>query len=295
MNPAGVWLGLQTRSRQSSQAASLAQQVPTLPGPWLLANGSSSTIKESQLEWCNQLAQPTATAGQTLAGNCVQAIKSCRTAVSASAAGAGAAGSAAAAGLNNYHCVNALSFICQKDNGCPASCGASIRQMVHVNIRDFRNMTVRADSATKYAYMASGNGMMPPERFILYKQASGMQSSAGVIRPGNTAYMRSVQTNQYCRLVALTGPAASAILAAAQVPPTCLTQGLLCDQASQAAATPFTYTGSGLSFLYNPLVALPGTGTLVLSREPPAQHQEGRCLHSQSPTQQVSDQAAVVR
>lgn len=87
---------------------------------------------------------------------------------------------------------------------------------------------------------------------------------------------------QYCRLAAipsaypLSGPSRAAATSTTrapgrgllQVPTSCATQGVLCDQDSATTATILTYTGSGLSYQGTPLVQSPGSATLLLSADP---------------------------
>jgi len=89
-------------------------------------------------------------------------------------------------------------------------------------------------------------------------------------------------TLQYCRLAALpatyplNSPAGRVVASGSgarargllQVPSSCATQGVLCDQDSAANATILTYTGSGLSYQGTPLVQSPGSATLLLSADP---------------------------
>lgn len=72
-----------------------------------------------------------------------------------------------------------------------------------------------------------GDGSSPLEQFLAFKP----DGSAGPIEAGSSMLLQSVQTGSFCRVVQQ------------------LTQQrLVCDQSSQAAATPVTYTGTGLAY-----------------------------------------------
>jgi hypothetical protein len=71
------------------------------------------------------------------------------------------------------------------------------------------------------------------------------------IQPGETAILQNEQTGQYCQLRGL--PSNSTQL------------GMFCDQPTPATATVMTYTGSGLSYQGQPLVAAGPLAPLLLS------------------------------
>ncbi len=126
-------------------------------------------------------------------------------------------------------------------------------------------------------------------------------TDAAPIQPGEALLLKSAQTGQFCRLAPLPStyllskPAAPATTTTAtattntqskppppkksgvvkiinrgllQLAASCVTQGLLCDQATSAGASSLTYTSSGLSFNGVPLVVSPGSKTLLLSADP---------------------------
>jgi hypothetical protein len=85
---------------------------------------------------------------------------------------------------------------------------------------------------------ANGTGTTVPEQFTLYRPDGG----SSPILPGETMIMKSDQTGKYCRITVIGG-----------------LEQILCDQDTPATATPFTYTGSGMSYNGKPLVS-PGGG-----------------------------------
>jgi hypothetical protein len=91
---------------------------------------------------------------------------------------------------------------------------------------------VRTNGDGAPAVVGSGDGSTAAEQFYAYQPQD--LSSAEPVQPGSTALLRSVATGLFCRLAALPSDSSQ--------------QGMLCDQATAAAATIFTYTGSGLSF-----------------------------------------------
>ncbi len=107
---------------------------------------------------------------------------------------------------------------------------------------------VRTDNATGAAYSSAGSGATAPETFTAVDPSA--PNSISPIQPGGTTLLQSTQTGMYCRLATLS-PGTE--------------QGMVCDQPTAATATPFTYTGSGLSYQGVPLVS-PGPGApLVLA------------------------------
>lgn len=244
-------------------------RVPSLPGPWTMPNGTTPKIPQSQLPWCTKLRQPAGSNITASAGQCVQAVPNCRMSVSTTTGAGTKTAPASAPGLNNNLCSNLLGFVCQMDAGCTAGCGRSVRQGVPLNIRSLNGITVHADSTSKLAYAMEGNGASAPEQFILYKARSGSRPGSsldssyvpGNIMSTNAAYMKSMQTGMFCRL----SPFISKLVNTT-APISCYTQGLLCDQNSTATATLLVYSGSGLTYQATSLVALPGSGTLVLSQ-----------------------------
>jgi hypothetical protein len=108
---------------------------------------------------------------------------------------------------------------------------------------------VRTDNATigGAAYSGTGAGTSTPEQF---KAVSPTDPTSIIpIQPGDTAILRSEQTGLYCCLATLpTGE-----------------MGMVCDQATIATATTFTYTGSGLAVDGVPMVATSAGAPLVLA------------------------------
>jgi hypothetical protein len=107
---------------------------------------------------------------------------------------------------------------------------------------------VRTDNATSAAYSAAGSGTTAPETFIAVDPSD--PNSISPIQPGETTVLQSAQTGQYCRLAVLS-PGTE--------------QGMVCDQALLADATPLTYTGSRLSYQGVPLVSTAPGAPLVLA------------------------------
>ncbi len=106
---------------------------------------------------------------------------------------------------------------------------------------------VRNDNLSAPAYVGIGDGTKAPEQYTFYDPAD--QTSTTPIQPGKAAILKSRQTGKFCALKALpTGK-----------------QGMVCDKNSAADATPFEYTGIGLSFNHQPLVAVGARSPLVLA------------------------------
>jgi hypothetical protein len=105
------------------------------------------------------------------------------------------------------------------------------------------------DGAASPASSGNGTGTTAPEQFTAVHP--GATGSITPIQPGGTAILRSVATGAYCRL--------------APTPANQTQIGVVCDQASAAAATPLTYTGNGLSYNGVPLAATTPGGPLLLS------------------------------
>ena len=92
-------------------------------------------------------------------------------------------------------------------------------------------------------------GTTLPEIYTAY-HPSNMGSSVP-IQPGETAILQNQQTGQYCQLRGL--------------PSNSSQMGMFCDQPTPATATVMTYTGSGLSYQGQPLVATGQYAPLLLS------------------------------
>jgi hypothetical protein len=106
---------------------------------------------------------------------------------------------------------------------------------------------VRNDNLSAPAYVGIGDGTKAPEQYTFYDPAD--QTSTTPIQPGKATILKSRQTGKFCALKALpTGK-----------------QGMVCDKNSAADATPFEYTGIGLSFNHQPLVAVGARSPLVLA------------------------------
>lgn len=71
------------------------------------------------------------------------------------------------------------------------------------------------------------------------------------IQPGETAILQNQQTGQYCQLRGL--------------PSNSSQMGMFCDQPTPSTATVMTYTGSGLSYQSQPLVATGPNAPLLLA------------------------------
>jgi hypothetical protein len=108
---------------------------------------------------------------------------------------------------------------------------------------------VMVDTAASPAIAANGTGATAPEQFIAVQPNA--TASITPIQPGGEAILRSVATGAYCRL--------------APTPANQSQIGVVCDQASAAAATPLTYTGNGLSHNGVPLAATVPGGPLLLA------------------------------
>jgi hypothetical protein len=113
---------------------------------------------------------------------------------------------------------------------------------------------VRTDTTPGAATVGSGSGTSLPEQYVAYTPSN--LASTAPVQPGDTAILRSRLTGQFCKLATL--PSGK--------------QGMVCDQATAATATVFKYTGSGLEYNNQPLVATGAGQPLVLagSGNPPA-------------------------
>jgi hypothetical protein len=106
---------------------------------------------------------------------------------------------------------------------------------------------VRTDTTPGAATVGSGNGTSLPEQYVAYTPSN--LASTAPVQPGDTAILRSRLTGQFCKLATL--PSGK--------------QGMVCDQATAATATVFKYTGSGLEYNNQPLVATGAGQPLVLA------------------------------
>ncbi len=141
----------------------------------------------------------------------------------------------------------------------PPPASPSLQPIVPINVLDKDGNPVRNDNLTNFAYVGPNDGQQQaPEIYSAHHPAN--PSSTTPIQPGETTYLRNLQTGKYCRLATLAGITVS--------PSTCSTQGVLCDQDTTAAATILTYTGSGLSYNGVPLVQVAPSKTLVLTADP---------------------------
>ena len=118
-----------------------------------------------------------------------------------------------------------------------------------INIVTGSGSYVHNDNTTSPSLSGTGDGSTAPEQYRAYDPAN--PASTDPIQAGDTTILRSEQTGQYCRLAPL--PTNSSQL------------GMICDLATAASATPFTYTGSGLSYNGIPLVSTGPGAPLVLA------------------------------
>ena len=144
---------------------------------------------------------------------------------------------------------------------------------------------MRNDNLTNFAYVGPEDGItQPPEVYMAYRPSSPTNTTP--IQPGETTQLMNMQTGKYCRIAQLPAnyplnkPGSrpqrtpSSVSSAGsgrhllQVPSSCITQGVLCDQDTIATASILTYTGTGMSYNGIPLVQSPNTNTLVLSADP---------------------------
>lgn len=114
---------------------------------------------------------------------------------------------------------------------------------------------VRTDSTPGAATAGNGDGSSLAEQYVAYNP--GNLASSDPVQLGQTAILRSRLTGKFCKLTLLPGSSQ---------------QGMVCDQDSEATATVFTYTGIGLSYNNQPLVAGGPGQPLVLpaAGSPPA-------------------------
>jgi hypothetical protein len=110
---------------------------------------------------------------------------------------------------------------------------------------------VSVDNSTSPAYIGSGSGTSVPELFTALDPANASNSAR--ILPGQLALLKSSQTNAFCRLAPAPGSISATQLR------------VLCDQLTQATATPFLYTGTGLSVSGMQLVGTAPGAPLVLA------------------------------
>jgi hypothetical protein len=156
----------------------------------------------------------------------------------------------------------------------PPPTGPPLQPIVPINLLDQNGFPVRNDNLTNFAYVGPNDGrQQPPEIYSAFRPAN--PSDPTPIPPGETAQLRNQQTGKYCRLAQLpTGyPLYTRITSSSkrgllQVPGSCNTQGVLCDQDTIATATILTYTGYGMSYNGVPLVQSPGSKTLLLTADP---------------------------
>lgn len=145
-----------------------------------------------------------------------------------------------------------------------------------LNINGLGGYPLRNDNATCLAYVGTGTGLTLPEMYIAYRPST--PTSALAIAAGSTAILKNMQTGLWCHLVPV--PAAyplyttnirSRHVAANALPKSCATSGMICDQATAATATVFTYTGGRQA------VGAVGDGCMCMS---PVADRRGRCKHS---------------
>jgi hypothetical protein len=86
---------------------------------------------------------------------------------------------------------------------------------------------------------SGGDGTTTAEQLVPVRP----DGSSGHIQPGETMYLKSVQTGKFCHAVAVGGQ-----------------QQIACDQATPASAAAITYTGVGMALNGQPFVN-PGDGT----------------------------------
>jgi hypothetical protein len=133
---------------------------------------------------------------------------------------------------------------------------------------------VRNDNLTSFAHVGPNDGQQqPPEVFTAYNPAN--PSDPTPIPPGGATVLKNAQTGKYCRMAQLPAGyplsqpiATSRTRGLLQVPSSCATQGMICDQDTIATASNLTYTGSGMSLNGVPLVQSPVSKTLLLSSDP---------------------------
>jgi hypothetical protein len=133
---------------------------------------------------------------------------------------------------------------------------------------------VRNDNLTNFAYVGPNDGkQQPPEIYSAYRPENPNDPTP--IPPGGTAQLKNAQTGKYCRIAQLpaTYPLSQPIASSGarhllQVPSSCATQGVLCDQDTISTASVLTYTGTGMSYNGVPLVQSPNSKTLLLSSDP---------------------------
>jgi hypothetical protein len=124
-----------------------------------------------------------------------------------------------------------------------------------INILGPTGNPVRNDNTSSAAYLGTGNGLSPAERYIAYDPTR--PSSTTPIEAGQTAILKNLATGQFCRLMDISMLPGSMQAAG--------TQGMVCDQPSAATATAMTYTGNGLAYNGTPLVAAGPGQPLVLN------------------------------
>ena len=112
---------------------------------------------------------------------------------------------------------------------------------------------MRVSGPSDFAFIGSGSGSTPPEQFYAFNPTNTADSTP--IKSGQAVILRSQQTGMYCRIAAM---------------PSAGQQGMVCDAATAAAATPLTFTGSGLAYNGVPLSATGPSQTLVLDALAPA-------------------------
>ncbi len=114
-----------------------------------------------------------------------------------------------------------------------------------INIVTASKDYVHTQSATVAAYVSNGTGTSPQEQYLCYHPD---RNDLSLIMPGEVAVFQSMQTGLWCRIAPLDSNSSAVSGSAALL-------GMLCDQASAAAADNITYIGDGLAFLGTPLVA----------------------------------------
>ena len=140
---------------------------------------------------------------------------------------------------------------------CAASAAAPfppLTPLIPLNMLNGSGYPLRNDNTTDFGHIGNGNGTTPPEMYTAYHP--GNEDNPELIHAGETTIFKNIETGLWCRLAPFTPQT------------TCLTQGMLCDQASPNGAAVLTYTGTGLAYQGTPLVQQPVTGTLVLSSDP---------------------------
>ncbi len=120
---------------------------------------------------------------------------------------------------------------------------------------------LRTDSEQEFARVSDSTNAAP-ELYYAYSATSAATSQA-LIRPGGAIILKSKHTKKYCQLAAITNSVANVLSVARKsrsssagfkpkdstglVPDACATQGMLCNLATNASATPFVYTGKRLN------------------------------------------------